>query len=147
MTDTEHADALRQTDEAASLADAELDEIRRRNDYLRTVPFETHGPAAVHSDGCPPCGMVRSISDVTKLLAKNEQQRAQLAELGNAGVQWAVQAEHCDDAFPARTREVAELLAAQYSRLREPGCRPTPWHVVRRVRTDWERVEPETDRG
>ena len=147
MADTERVDALQQTDEAAPFGDAELDEIRARNRYLRTVPFETHGPAVVHSDGCPPCGMVRSINDVTRLLAALDEARKQLAELGNAGVQWGVQAAHSDDAFPARTRELADKLAAEYSRLREPGCRPTPWHVVRRVRTDWQRVEPETDRG
>lgn len=77
MADTEHVDALRQTDEAAPLSDTELDEIRRRNDYLRTVPFETHGPG-IHGDGCPPCGMVRSIGDVTRLLAALHDARAQL---------------------------------------------------------------------
>jgi len=79
--DTERADALRQTDESAPLGDAELDEIRTRNRYLRTVPFETHGPSVKHSDGCPPCGMVRSISDVTRLLAALHDARKQLAAI------------------------------------------------------------------
>lgn len=76
MTDPENVDALRQTDEAAPLDDTTLDEIRRRNRYLAAIPFDTH--RAQHSDGCPPCGMVRSIHDVTRLLAALHDARAQL---------------------------------------------------------------------
>jgi len=79
VADTENVDALRQTDEAAPLTDTDLDEIRARNTYLRTIPFETHGPG-IHGDGCPPCGMVRSIGDVSRLLADREQIRAELAK-------------------------------------------------------------------
>jgi hypothetical protein len=60
--------------------DATLDEIRRRNDYLSGIPFDTHGPDATHGDGCPPCGMVRSIGDVTALLGEVERMRDELAE-------------------------------------------------------------------
>jgi hypothetical protein len=119
------------------MSDEQRAEIRCRNDYLRSIPFDTHGPG-IHGDNCPPCGMVRGIGDVTALLAALDDAQKQPAD---TSVQWGVQSEHGDDAFPARTREVAEEMAAQYSRLREPGCLPTPWYVVRRVRTDWERVD------
>jgi hypothetical protein len=56
-----------------TMSDEQLAEIRRRNDYLRNIPFDTHGPG-IHGDNCPPCGMVRSIGDVTALL---EQLRAE----------------------------------------------------------------------
>jgi len=69
------------------LGDTELDEIRARNRYLRTVPFETHGPG-VHGDNCPPCGMVRSISDVIRLLKELDRAtaRAEQAETITARV-------------------------------------------------------------
>jgi hypothetical protein len=68
------------------MSDEQLAEIRRRNDYLRNIPFDTHGPG-IHGDNCPPCGMVRGIGDVTALLAELEQQRGQTP---NAGFLWAV---------------------------------------------------------
>jgi hypothetical protein len=49
------------------MSDERLAEIGRRNDYLRNIPFNTHGPG-IHGDNCPPCGMVRGIGDVTALL-------------------------------------------------------------------------------
>lgn len=62
-----------------AMSDATLDEIRARNDYLAAIPFDTHGPG-IHGDGCPPCGMVRSIGDVTALLGEVERMRDELAE-------------------------------------------------------------------
>ncbi|NUP48993.1 MAG: hypothetical protein HOW97_17060 [Catenulispora sp.] len=70
--------------------DAALDEIRRRNEYLAAIPFDTHGPDATHGDGCPPCGMVRSIGDVTALLGEVERMRELMAETGEIGLEWGV---------------------------------------------------------
>jgi hypothetical protein len=62
------------------MSDERLAEIRRRNEYLRNIPFDTHGPG-IHGDNCPPCGMVRGIGDVTALLEQLEQQRAIIARV------------------------------------------------------------------
>lgn len=57
--------------------------------------------------------------------------------------EWGVQAEHSASAFPTRTEQVARELAAAYSRVREPGCKPTPHHAVTRFSSDWQRLPDE----
>jgi hypothetical protein len=54
--------------------------------------------------------------------------------------EFGVQAEHSKSAFPTRTERVARELAAQYSRVRELGCKPTPHHAVTRYSSDWQRL-------
>lgn len=115
-------------------ADARLAQIRDRNRRLAQVPFDEHEhPGAA----CIPCELVRAVDDVSWLLKQLGQQQELPAGLRQ---QWGVQAEHSQSAFPARTQEVAEELAAMYSRVREPGCLPTPHHVVTRYESDWQRV-------
>jgi hypothetical protein len=141
MADTAPVDALRQTDEPAPLSDTELGEIRARNTYLRTVPFETHGPG-VHSDGCPPCGMVRSISDVTRLLAALDDARKQSAEIGEAREEFALRTDDGREAFCA-TGDGAMRIAEDWNRVRSDG----PWSAERRYVGQWHKVKPEADRG
>jgi len=146
------AEPMNQDRELPPLDDERLAILYRWADVLRAEAITN---PRVHEDcRCDvdhPCtGLMYEldrIAEIERMASELKQLCTQLAEIGNAGVQWGVQAAHGDDAFPARTRELAQKLAAEYSRLREPGCRPTPWHVVWRVRTDWQRVEPEADRG
>jgi hypothetical protein len=89
------------------MSDEQRAEIRRRNDYLRNIPFDTHGPG-IHGDNCPPCGMVRGIGDVTALLAALEQQQGRL----EWGVRWTDRhGETHDDAKAdeAKAREFVQV--------------------------------------
>ena len=81
-----------------------------------------------------------AIAHRAELLAEVQRLRALTAGLRQ---HWGAQAENSQSAFPVRTRELAEQLAAMYSRVREPGCLPTPYHVVTRYESDWQRVEAE----
>lgn len=145
---------------------ARLAQIRDRNRYLAQIPYDAHEHPA--PGGCIPCELVRAVDDVTWLLAERDamielnrsyakhaqdavtQATAAESELTEtralaAGLrqQWGVQAEHSQSAFPARTQELAEQIAAMYSRVREPGCPPTPHHVVTRYESDWRRLDAE----
>lgn len=66
--------------------------------------------------------------------------RAVAAELRQ---EFGVQAEHSTSAFRTRTEEDARSLAATYSRVREPGCKPTPHYAVTRFSSDWQRLPDE----
>lgn len=57
---------------------------------------------------------------------------------------WGIQAEHSKNAFPAFNKEQAQSQAAHYSRLREPGCLPTPYYAVTRFEGDWQRVQADS---
>lgn len=54
--------------------------------------------------------------------------------------EWGVQAEHSAGASTTRTEANARALAAAYSRIREPGCKPTPHYPVTRFTGDWQRL-------
>lgn len=115
--------ALRQTAETPDAV--QLEQIRARSRRLADVPFDPH----CARDNCIPCDLVASAADVQWLLKLTTGLRQH----------WGAQAKHFTSAFPARSREEAQQLAAMYGRIREPGCLPTPYHVVTRLEGDWQR--------
>lgn len=131
MPDTYGIDALRQTPEPPT--PQQLTQIRERAARLAAIPLQTRA-----GDNCIVADLIASAADVQWLLAVLEQQQTLTTGLRQ---HWGAQAEHSKGAFPARSQEQAQQLAAMYSRTREPGCLPTPYHVVTRLEGDWQRAD------